>query len=549
MQKNSTILGKLWLEAGTDFQQRVPNPTQAGYAASMAAIFDPMNNDIYNEFAGLINRIGMAFLHNRRFENPLAVFKKGSIYQGKTVQETAAKWVKAHAYNDATETLLKMERPEFAVCFHTVNRRDRYPWTIVRHELQYASADPDGYGINELIASVAIAAENSDNYDEMICMLNTFEFADKYWPRGLFKHHLTAAPTDEASAKELLKAVRTYAKRLKFPSQLYNSVDAPTFARMNECVLLMLPDASAAIDVDALASVFNLDKADMQMRTVEVPYIPIDGAVAVLTTEDWFQCYDSVYTVANAYNAETLADKYYLHHQSIISASPVVPCIVFTTDAGTDVPTVSIDATGLQLTAPDSVEIGGTAAIAANLTGSVTENADGIVLAPDSVTWRVELAQGAINSRTYVDRFGVLHLQKSGVEDGDTVTVTAVSTYENPDGATAVLTATATLDVIDPQPEGDFLTVSYNVTVSGATSAPSDAINIPDQVAEKGSTVTLAAKPRTAWTTKDGTPSGQAGTWTFAGWSLSSSVDSTITTVPSIQTDTTVHGKWTFTAS
>ena len=60
----------------------------------------------------------------------------------------------------------------------------------------------------------------------------------------------------------------------------------------------------------------------------------------------------------------------------------------------------------------------------------------------------------ATNSATRVDDYGILHLQKTGVEAGDTVTVTAKSAYINPSGATSAFTATFTGTVVNPTAQG-----------------------------------------------------------------------------------------------
>ena len=46
-----------------------------------------------------------------------------------------------------------------------------------------------------------------------------------------------------------------------------------------------------------------------------------------------------------------------------------------------------------------------------------------------------------LNSRTRVDVYGVLHLQKTGLKAGDILTVTATSAYTNPSGKTVGYTA------------------------------------------------------------------------------------------------------------
>ena len=90
-----------------------------------------------------------------------------------------------------------------------------------------------------------------------------------------------------------------------------------------------------------------------------------------------------------------------------------------------------------------------------NLTGTVIgDDAEIISVEPDagmfSVAGESDGEPIALNSRTYVDNYGVLHLQKTGITAGDTITVTAKSAYINPSGATTSYTATATVTATAP---------------------------------------------------------------------------------------------------
>lgn len=103
--------------------------------------------------------------------------------------------------------------------------------------------------------------------------------------------------------------------------------------------------------MDTLASVFQLDKAEAAYRTIEVPELPVPNAFALLTTDSFFVCNDYVYANESFYNPQTLATNYYLHHWEVVSASPFVPAILFTTDAGTTVSTLTQAVTGVNITA------------------------------------------------------------------------------------------------------------------------------------------------------------------------------------------------------
>lgn len=451
---NSTILDDVWLNATNDFQQRIPQPTQQGISATMDALFDPMNRNYYNQFVdSLIMRVGLVYVHQQIFNNPLGAFKKATMRYGSTVQEMAVKWVKAHSYIDDAEDVFKMHRPDASVWYHSQNRRDMYPITVVQQELRSAFTSSDN-GLNQFVASVLRAPRNADEYDEYRIMLQLIAFYEQKF--GFYKHHLSGAPSNEETGREFLKAVRTYVGRLAFPNTAFNGVrlpELPVFAKPNELVLLTTPEINASVDVDTLAVLFNLERADIQVRKVLVDEFPIPNAVALLTTENFFQCRDTAYETTSMYNPKTLGNNYYLHHWGIYSVSPFVPAILFTTDAGTDKQTVTQNVTSLSLTAEKKqASAGDTVQLTPKLVGTLTPSDANVKVAPDACTYSLSglvAAGGAelqLPSTTYVDEYARLHIGKS-LKTGNVVNVKAASTYVNPSGETTELTATATVTI------------------------------------------------------------------------------------------------------
>lgn len=368
---NSTILEKVWLNASNDFQQRIPQPTQGKIAATIDALFDPMNRQYFNDFMQvLINRIAFTYVRGQRWENKLAVFKGQKINYGSTIQEIAPNWIRAHAYNVAEETLLKLNRPEAEVWYHSQNRQDRYDISISYDDLRTAFIDE--YGLNNFIAKVMEVPLNSDEYDEYRIMLQLIaEYENSF---GFYKENISAI-TNESTAKDFLKKLREMAGLLEFPSARYNAanVDIPVFARNSELVIMMTPGVKAAIDVDALAVLFNMEKADVQQRIVTVDEFPIPNVQALLTTEDFFVCHDTVYENTNFWNPQTLVNNYYLHHWGIYSVSPFVPAILFTTGEGTSIPVVTQSLSALTLTSESGTIVpGGTNQLSLELSGSLT---------------------------------------------------------------------------------------------------------------------------------------------------------------------------------
>ena len=459
-QNNNTIMAKAWLAGTNDFQQRIPDPTQAGISATMSALFQPMNGQYFNQFMDiLVNRIAYTYVRGQNYKNPLAVFKGNKINYGSTIQEIAPKWIKAHSYEDDAETLLKLHRPESEVWYHSQNRRDQYPISVNVDELRTAFTDE--YGLNNLVAQLMNTPNNADEYDEFNIMKNLIAEYETRW--GFYKYHLDDYPADDASGKAFLTALQTLGGKLQFPSSVYSGTDIPVFAQPSELVLLVTPEAQASLNVNTLAALFNVDLAKVSYRTVLIDEFPIPDAVALLTTEDFFVCHDTLYNTTSFWNPQTLTTTYWLNHWGVYSVSPFVPAILFTTAAGTVTPTIKQEVTGLTVTAePGTVELGGSVSIVTKLKGTIVpadSDAD-VLVRPDACIYNVSAETPAgdgpankpakpvqLNARTRVDNYGVLHVQKTGLKPGDVITVTATSTYVNPSGATVPYTGIATVTI------------------------------------------------------------------------------------------------------
>lgn len=441
---NSTIMEKVWLAANNDFQQRIPPVTQGNIDATVKALFDPMNRQYFNIFMDiLINRIAFTYVRGKRWENKLAIFKGQKINYGSTIQEIAPNWIKAHSYSVDAETLLKLNKPEAEVWYHSQNRQDKYPISISYDALRTAFVDE--YGLNNFIASVMEVPYNSDEYDEYRIMMQLVAEYEQHF--GFYKENISAI-TNEATAKAFLEKLKELAGLLEFPSARYNAADVnvPVFARNSELVILMTPGTKAKIDIEALMGAFQLDKGEIKQRIITVDEFPIPNVEALLTTEDFFVCHDTLYENTNFWNPETLVNNYWLHHWGVYSVSPFVPAILFTTETGTTIPTVTQTVTGIDLTpATATVEAGKTQAFEIRLTGSLSPATyENLIVSPNAATFEV-IGEG-ISARNYVDKFGVLHTDKN-LESGNELTVKATATYINPSGTTTEYTDTATVTI------------------------------------------------------------------------------------------------------
>lgn len=453
---NSTILERAWLSASNDFQQRIPNPSIAGYANSVENLFAPLNNDLFNEFCGLLNGLNATYVDIKRFESPLRSLMKPAQSWGNSERHVAVKYLQAHAGRFDDETLLKVEKPEFVEWFYSVNEPRRYEFSWSRQEIARAFA-ADGYGYDDLLNATITQMLSSAEYDRMNIMLQMFAEADARMG-GLYRYNLSAAPTTESTGKELLTGIRAVAGRMQFPTMLYNHIPVPVHESPDTLILWLTPEVRANLDVQTLSAVFQLDFANIQYRVITIPEFPIPNVYAALTSEDFIYCRDFMSGMEPPfYNPGNRTMKYYYWQNELLGVNPAANCVLFSTDANTAIPTITMTPSGIEFS-PDTgnIEPGGTLDTHIFLRGSLSASSGGtgvIGIEPDAATYEIAGVDSSnnaltLNSRTYVDSYGIFHLQKTGVEVGSVLTITATAAYVNPSGSTSTYTDTFAATVI-----------------------------------------------------------------------------------------------------
>ena len=436
---NADILNAIRRNASNDYQSRIPMATKSNVKETFEALSN--NRPFWNEFVdALVNRIGLEIYRARSWNNPLANFKLGMMEYGDTIEEIMVGLVEAKVYDPKREymerDLFGTERPEVQTSFHRVNRKNWYKITINEVTLKQAFVSPNG--LANFIQQAMIAPETSDNWDEYLLMRELFPMyheADGFFNVNI--PSISAITSDGDASRRALRSMRSIAGRLEFLSRAYNPAGMPTFAKPDDLILIMTPDANAAMDVEALAGAFNQEKMAAQGRIVLVDDIGIPGTDIIMTTKDFFVVVDTVLRTESQWNPVALQNNYFLHHWQVISASRFVPAIRFSTDPSTPMPVEQVNVTGInnvtvvnhEFTPVTTVERG------------KSYGADSLAIATPVEAGQVIFAvTGNVSDKTYITQTGTLYVGAD--EEADELTVMAT-----PAAKESSLTKSATLDV------------------------------------------------------------------------------------------------------
>lgn len=315
----STMLNAIWTTASAEYQTRIPTATATNLSTVGTAImnYEPAQNEF---LSALVNRIGLTIVTNKIANNPLRILKKGGVPLGTDVQNIYTNMSKANTFDAEGSTLLSRNIPDVKAVYHRLNRKDQYTATVTIEMLQQAFTSMEK--MNELITSIVNSLYSGDNYDEFILMKKLFTDAVA-GTNQIIKLDITE-PTDQATNKTFVKALKTVSKEMTFPSSAFNQYannartgdtkPVITWTPQEDQILILRADISANIDVDVLATAFNMAKADVGTMTLDIDNFGNSDCLAILADKAWVQVYDNMQKMSEFYNSKGLYWNYFWNH-------------------------------------------------------------------------------------------------------------------------------------------------------------------------------------------------------------------------------------------
>lgn len=339
-QSMMEMLNTIRDNATQEYQNRVPEATRTNLDEIRFAMLDDDNVFIANEFTGTFyNKLIKSVIITKTFENPLKPFKKGKKPLGDGIEEIYVNFIKATAFDQASEDLMKRNLPDVKAVYHRRNRKDKYKITVTREILSMAFSSYDA--LENFVKGEIQTLYNSAELDEFIHMKQLIKSAkDK---KAVVKMHISDPTTSDANGKEFIKAIKTTSGLMAFPNSDFNGYltaqsvdDKPiiTFSRKSEQVLILDTATDTSCSVDVLASLFNMSVAEFNdTKKVVIDHFPDKNIRAFLCDEMFFQVYDDLFVLKTWENPESLYMNYILHVQQTLAYSPLVNAVVFTTEA------------------------------------------------------------------------------------------------------------------------------------------------------------------------------------------------------------------------
>lgn len=436
------ILNVIRNNASVDYRNYVPK-ADANDVESVRTIgaiimdYPALQNEFLN---ALVNRIGRVMLTSKMYSNPIAFFKKGVLEYGESIEEIFVNIAKVQEFNPeiAEQEVFKRVVPDVRAAFHIMNYQKFYKATVTQEQLKQAFLSWDG--VTDLIARIVDSMYTGANYDEFLVMkylLARHILDGRVYP-------VTVPTVNAENAKAIVTTVKGVSNKLTFMNSEYNPAAVRTFTEKTDQYMIVNSVFDATMDVNVLASAFNMDKAeflghrvlidgfgDLDVArlgeifagdpTYNVPsqdeLTALNAIPAVIVDKDWFMVFDMLTQFTEQYNGQGLYWNYFYHVWKTFSVSPFANSVLFV--PGTpSVTSVTVSPTTA------SVPKGGSVSLSAVV---VTE-----YFAPQTVVWTSSAEDVKVSAA------GVVTVDVDA--KSTTATITATSAFDNTKSSKCIVT-------------------------------------------------------------------------------------------------------------
>lgn len=416
------IMNAIRNDASVDYKNYVPyaSPDSDSIRKIGAIIMD--NPNLQNQFVNaLINRIARVIVTSKSYENPWAMFKKGLLEFGETVEEIFVNLAEPFEYNpDTAETnWMAQQIPDIKSAFHVINYTKFYKTTIRNDQLRQAFLSWDG--ITDLISRIVNSLYAATNYDEFQTM--KYMIAQAILSGGI--KTVSIPEVTSANMNQIVSTIKGESNNMEFMGSGYNRAGVYNYTMKNEQYLILNSKFEAQMNVEVLASAFNMSKAEFAGHQVLVDsfgsldidrlnklfdgdpnYVEIgsgdletlDAIPAVLVDKDFFMIFDNFFKFTEQYNGEGLYWNYWYHVWKTFSISPFANAVMFNSNAPT-VTSVTVSPAAVTARPGDIVQLNAvvetTNFAPQEVSWTLTANANYATISPSGV---VTVADNAPNS-------------------------------------------------------------------------------------------------------------------------------------------------------
>lgn len=345
---NADMLKLVYAQDPATWGARIPDPSKMKWEEMNTLInatnFKQGRNEIFEE---LVNRIGLTRFIQMQADNPLAMFKRGSMRFGDTVQEISTDIVTATEFGGVKSPDIDQFIPKLSdvqAAYFKKNRKQYYKITVGDDRLERAFINERG--LQALISGILSSLDRSNEVDEFIFAkqaLSSYYKNDQYPLLDTQQVLVPDVTSDTVKREDIVKyieIIKKTSKKMTFNSRFFNPVKMMNISRPSDLILISRYQAGIVNEVQNLSVIFNEQFNELKVPIIDVDDFGVDdkgneilpNVTSILCDRRLVEILLIHNEVTTAYNAQNLYRNYFFHIEQLYKTSPFHNCIFFVTN-------------------------------------------------------------------------------------------------------------------------------------------------------------------------------------------------------------------------
>lgn len=276
----------------------------------------------------VLNKIGKQEFSNLVYINPLKRIK-GEFLEGATdIEEIYVERSSDIGYDPNGTGVLDRVKPTTFVQYHTNTIEHGYKATIQNKQMRKGFMTKNA--LSTMANTILNQLHTGCEVDEYQDCLNTLKALVECEESATIENVITVSPvTDETSAKNFIKAIKKTIHKMSDYSTNYSS--KANFAKPNNLILFIDSDVEVELQVEWLASAFNMSVTELNQTTkVVIPNLKTKiGAIALLCHEKCIKINPCYYDIDSIKNTKGKFINYDLVTETLLSYTTWYPFAIF----------------------------------------------------------------------------------------------------------------------------------------------------------------------------------------------------------------------------
>lgn len=271
-------------------------------------------------------KIAKQVIRNVTADDRLAELEKGEVTNGTTIEQIIVELAQAGAFIQEFDPLDNSTSPFDAMAPELVVRYFK-DWTSRQFSARVSmqklrmimAAGGDAGTVAEMIVASLVEGENQANYEAIKGM-----FADTAVQSNAIVNIDTYNVSDATDYKAILVALKNVISGMSYVNTTFNKAGIKRKTPKENIRILMPYTLKNQIDVEELSGVFNLSKAEIENRIIEIDSAANDIFVFDV---DAVQIYTRLKELTSQFNGKTLETNYFYTIDKLYAMSPLFDCV------------------------------------------------------------------------------------------------------------------------------------------------------------------------------------------------------------------------------